>query len=302
MPAASLRRSTRVSRVLLITIGAAVTASIVGVGVVAAVAAIGSGPGASVDGVRFTDDELSAAKVRAERAGAPDPDSLSAAVDVLRDDLALFAVARSVGASDVERPQDITAVLPEANRERAASSASGEVLYGPVQYDERSFYGKAITDIRQAVLARLDDGAGGVVVTDGDIRARFDAEPSLWSDAATTYEVSEVTGSGPAPADGDWNSLRAAGAVQQRTYSADDLESGTVNPDLAAALAAAADGDVLGPMTTSTGWTALHLDSRTVDLDRAFEHYRSRIRAVLVEEHLESLLNHARSAQNVHLP
>ena len=300
MPAVNLRRSSRVPRVLAIAIGAAVTVSIVGMGAIAATGE--SGPGASVDGVRFTEAELSAAMVRAERAGAPDPDSLRAAVDVLRDDLALFAVARSVGASDVERPQDITAVLAEANRERAEAAGSGEVLYGPIQYDERSFYGKAITDIRQAVLARLDDGADGLVVTESDIRARFDAEPSVWSDAATTYAVSEVTGSGAAPADGDWDVLRVAGTVQQHTYSATDLESGAISPDLAAALASASDGDVLGPMVTSAGWTAFHLDSRTVDLDRAFEHYRSRIRATLVEEHLDALLTYARSAQNVQLP
>lgn len=289
-PRTRLRRATR--RALAV----AAVAVVVGAGAVVAMTAMPAT--LAIDGIRFSAAERDAALVRAERAGSGD----DGVVEILRDDLALFAVAREVGASDVERPSDITGVLDEANRKRVDAASTGAVLYGPVEYDERSFYGKAITDIRQATLARLDAGAVGTDVTDAEVRDRFAAEPDAWADAATTFRLDAIVGTGAIPEDSDWTALAGRGTAAQVTWTARDLESGVTGPDVVAQLTTASDGDVIGPFSDSGGWTALRLVSRDVDAEAAFEHYRSRIRAVLVEERLDVLISRARSEQDVTLP
>lgn len=289
-PRTRLRRATR--RALAV----AAVAVVVGAGAVVAMTAMPAT--LAIDGIRFSAAERDAALVRAERAGSGD----DGVVEILRDDLALFAVAREVGASDVERPSDITGVLDEANRKRVDAASTGAVLYGPVEYDERSFYGKAITDIRQATLARLDAGAAGTDVTDAEVRDRFAAEPDAWADAATTFRLDAIVGTGAIPEDSDWTALAGRGTAAQVAWTARDLESGVTGPDVVAQLTTASDGDVIGPFSDSGGWTALRLVSRDVDAEAAFEHYRSRIRAVLVEERLDVLISRARSEQDVTLP
>lgn len=289
-PRTRLRRATRRA------LAAAAVAVVVGAGAVVAMTAMPAT--LAIDGIRFSAAERDAALVRAERAGSGD----DGVVEILRDDLALFAVAREVGASDVERPSDITGVLDEANRKRVDAASTGAVLYGPVEYDERSFYGKAITDIRQATLARLDAGAAGTDVTDAEVRDRFAAEPDAWADAATTFRLDAIVGTGAIPEDSDWTALAGRGTAAQVAWTARDLESGVTGPDVVAQLTTASDGDVIGPFSDSGGWTALRLVSRDVDAEAAFEHYRSRIRAVLVEERLDVLISRARSEQDVTLP
>lgn len=289
-PRTHLRRAPR--RALAV----AAVAVVVGAGAVVAMTAMPAT--LAIDGIRFSAAERDAALVRAERAGSGD----DGVVEILRDDLALFAVAREVGASDVERPSDITGVLDEANRKRVDAASTGAVLYGPVEYDERSFYGKAITDIRQATLARLDAGAAGTDVTDAEVRDRFAAEPDAWADAATTFRLDAIVGTGAIPEDSDWTALAGRGTAAQVAWTARDLESGVTGPDVVAQLTTASDGDVIGPFSDSGGWTALRLVSRDVDAEAAFEHYRSRIRAVLVEERLDVLISRARSEQDVTLP
>lgn len=301
------RRSTRT--VIGVGLAAAgLVAVIVGVGVGSAA----SGAGPRIDDVQLSDAELALGIVRAERAGADtsDPD---AGLDALRDDLALFTVARSVGASDVTRPDDILGVLDEVNAQRESSATAGDVLYGPVTYEAASFYGKSLTDIRQATLARLESGAAGVDVTDAEVRDRFDADPAQWAEAATSYhltrvEVPTAADGGPDAAvseairDGDAARAFGASAGEAVTVTAEELAAAALSPDATAALVAAPDGALLGPFAERGGWVAYRLDGRSVDTEAAYAHYATRIRSVLVDEHLDALIADARSAQVVATP
>ena len=291
-PRTRFRRTTRRG------LAGAAVAVVVLIGAGAAAAMTAMPASLEIDGIRFSAAEHDAAVVRAERTGS----GADGVVEVLRDELALFAVAREVGASDVERPADITDVLDDVNRSRVEAASAGAVLYGPVEYDERSFYGKAVTDIRQATLARLDAGAAGTDVTDAEVRDRFAAEPDAWAEAATTFRLDAIVGTGAVPEVSDWTALSSRGAPEQVAWTARDLESGVVGPGVVAQLTTAADGEVIGPFAAAGGWTAVRLVSRDVDTEAAFAHYRSRIRAALVEERLDDLIAQARSEQDVTLP
>lgn len=294
----------------LIALAAALTAALA-VGITAtALAAVPAR--AAVDGVSFSDAELALSAARAERAGH-DADDPAAQIDVLRDDLALFAVARSLGATDVTRPDDILGVLDDANAQRAAISDDGGVLYGPVTYAAAAFYGKSLSDIRQATLSRLESGPDGGGVSDADVRARFDADPAQWADAATTSHLTRLavpTGSdgGPDPViaaalrAGDGASALGAAAGQSLDLTAEQIAAATLSPDATAAVLAAPVGAVVGPFAEQGGWVAYRLDGRSVDEAAAFAHYAGRIRSALLDERLDALIADARSAQSVDSP
>lgn len=275
----------------LLAIGAATTAAV-------SAAALAEAGSIEIDGIALTAEEEDAALLRAERQGATA--STESAVELLRDELALFSVARDLEATDIVRPSDITELLDDVNGQRRAAAARGDVVYGPIEYDASSFYGKSLTDIRQAAIERLEAGAGEPI-SDDDVRERFDAERSEWAASMTTYQLDALSGTGAIPTTTDWDALLGSSSKvpSQRSYTARDLDSGVVGPDTVAELAAAADGDVIGPFAEAGGWTVLRLVSRTVDTESAFQHYRSRIRAVLVEEQLDTLIAQARSAQHV---
>lgn len=266
-------------------------------------------PPVAIDGVGFTEEEVALARERAERDGRADPES-DGAIEVLRDDQALFAVARRVGASDVVRPSDILGIVDEVNADRAAIAADGGILYGPVEYDPRSFYGKSLTDIRQAVVQRLESGVGVVPVTDADVRELFDRDVDQWADAATTYRltVATLTGSPEKPVDAvraqdlaavGWASISAQASLADLTVTTEELQAGAMSPNVAASLAGASEGDVIGPENVHGIWVFYRLDGETVDRERALEHYSSRIRASLYEERLDALLAEERAAQTV---
>ncbi|MCJ1708829.1 peptidylprolyl isomerase [Microbacterium sp. VKM Ac-2923] len=291
--------------------------ALVAAGVIAVVVGVGAGSAASdatprIDDVQVSDAELALGTVRAERAGADGSDP-NAGLDALRDDFALFAVARSVGASDVTRPDDILGVLDDVNDQRASSASAGGVLYGPVTYEAASFYGKSLSDIRQATLARLESGAAGVDVSDAEVRARFDADPGQWADAATSYRLTRVEV--PTAADGSPDAavseaIRVGDAArvfgtspgEAVIVTAEQLAAATLSPEATAAIVGAADGALLGPFSERGGWVAYRLDGRSVDTEAAYTHYATRIRAVLVDEHLDALIADARSAQVVATP
>lgn len=291
--------------------------SLVVASVIAVVVGVGAGSAASgaaprIDDVQLSDAELALGTVRAERAGADTTDP-NAGLNALRDDLALFTVARSVGASDITRPDDILGVLDDVNAQRESTATAGGVLYGPVTYEAASFYGKSLSDIRQATLTRLESGAAGVDVSDAEVRARFDAEPAQWADAATSYRLTRVEV--PTAADGgpdaavseailSGDAARAFGASpgEAVTVTAEELAAAALSPDATAALVAAPDGALLGPFAERGGWVAYRLDGRSVDTEAAYAHYATRIRSVLVDEHFDALIADARSAQVVATP
>ncbi|WZH35566.1 MAG: hypothetical protein PIR02_12360 [Microbacterium enclense] len=257
--------------------------------------------------MRLSDEELALGAARAERAGAIDQD---ARLEVLRDDFALFFVARSVGATDVTRPDDILDIRDDVNMQRSSTATAGGVLYGPVTYEAASFYGKALSDIRQAALSRLESGAAGVSVGDAEVRSRFDADPAQWADAATSYRLTRITvptavDGGPDPA--VVAALGTAGAAgvldacprEAVTLTPDERAAATLGPEATAAVVAAPDGAFLGPFPERGTWVAYRLDGRSVDAEEAFTHYATRIRTVLFNERLDALIAEARSAQTV---
>lgn len=263
----------------------------------------------AIDGVALSDAEISVAEDRVQRIVQQQDGTEaaldSAAIEALRDDFALFSVARDAGASDIERPADLIERLDDVNREREAARETGEVVYGPVSYDLRTFYGKALSEVRSAVAEALDDAD---VISEDDIRARFDQDSTEWTASATTYRLTGVrlTAAQPVPdqttamtTEGFERVLSAADPASLVSIDATsaDLESGSWSPEQADLIRASAPGSVIGPMPAEGAWIVYRLDHVDVDDESAYDTYRIRIREQLLEELLDQRISAERETQ-----
>lgn len=262
--------------------------------------------GVAIDGVVLSDAEIAVGVDRVQRevqqSGGTDAAIDAAAVAALRDDLALFSVAREAGVSDIERPVDVIDRLDEVNRERETAQAAGRIVYGPVTYDLRTFYAKTLTRLRGAVLDSIE---GDDLIGEDDVRARFDRDRDDWAASATTYRLSglRVATASDAPPSAAAFRDAAAGAdaddVLRITATPQDLESGAWSPEQVGLIRAADVGDLIGPMPSRGAWIVYRLDAADVDVEQAFAHYRIRIREQLAEELLDRRIAVERDAQNV---
>jgi hypothetical protein len=285
--------------------------ALVAVGAVAIPLVVSSPARAEIDGIVLTDEELAIGIDRAgraaEQAGGDDDEVRAAAIDSLRDDVALLQVAREAGVTDLERPADILDALDEVNAARAEAQRAGEVVYGPIAYSARTFYSKSLTDIREATArALLSSDDPRFAVGDDEVRARFDAESSEWASAATTHTLTRIRTDDPDPGAAQAVLDRAmttgdTAGVQVETITVADAElvDGAWNPDTAAAIRAADIGGTTGPEPSRSGWAIYRVDARDVDTDAAYERYRERIRSVLLDKKLTAAIDDARARQNV---
>lgn len=273
--------------------------------------AISSPARAEIDGVILSGEELALGADRTtravEQAGGDAEDARTAAVEALRDDLALLQVAGDLGVTDVERPSDILDELDGVNAARAEAHRSGEVIYGPVAYSAATFYSKSLSEIREAcVQAALRSDDSRFRVADDDIRERFDEEPEQWASAATSVSLTvawtaeaDPTAAQPALAAALTGGSADGIRLESIVVSDAELVDGTWNPETAETIRALEIGGVAGPEPSRTGWAAYRLDARETDADAAFGKYRERIRAVLLDERLDAMIADARATQNV---
>jgi len=266
---------------------------------------------AEIDGIALRDDEVAIGVDRTgravEQAGGDAADVNAAAVDALRDDIALLQVARDLGVTDLERPGDILHLLDEVNDSRAEAQRAGEVIYGPVEYSARTFYSKALADVREAALVAMRSSTEPrSQVSDADVRARFDEEAGDWASAATTFTLTQVwtaetdraaaaTVLSTALAEG----VATGARVETVVVTEDELSGGMWNPDTVDALRSAEVGTTTELEPAQAGWAVYRVDSRSTDAEAAFDHYRERIRDVLREERLDTAIADARAEQHL---
>lgn len=293
--------------------GALLLAVLIAVAAVIAVIGISSPARAEIDGIALSDAEIEIGADRVARAveqnGGDEDEIRAAAIDTLREDMALLQVARELQVTDLERPADILDELDGVNLARDEAHRTGEVIYGPVEYTAQIFYSKSLAEVREATVVAMRSSADPrFTIEDAELRARFDSAPEEWASAATTLTVTRAWV--PGSADGDavrallTDALRdgdpADDVVLESVTVADaELVGGRWNPDTAAALRAGDVGDLVGVEPAESGWAMYRIDAREVDHAVAFDTYRERIRSQLLDERLDEAIAEIRAAQNV---
>lgn len=261
-----------------------------------------------IGGVTLSDAEIALGEDRVHRTiqqqDGGEAEIRLAAIEALRDDLALFSVARELGIADIQRPADIIERLDAVNRERAAAVDAGEVVYGPVAYDLRTFYGKALSQLRTSAVTALGDEE---LVTEEDVRDRFDMDEAEWAASATTYRLIGIRLSAVEDPDAGMTpeafaealSSTAPASIVDVAVTARDLESGSWSPEYAELIRAAGPGSVIGPMPVEGAWIVYRLEATDVDRESALDTYRTRIRQQLLEEVLDQRTAEEREKQVV---
>ncbi len=231
------------------------------------------------------------------------------ALDEIWRDKTTLVLAKEQGLIDSVDHADFLAELAEENESRAKGIAAGRTVYGVAQFSPEEYYTHRLTELTTNLKKRLSaDAEAPLRVTDADVRHAFDADRDAWSANATTYKYAQLVVPIPDDTSGDY-----AARLQRRVAAAGrladvatgepgaKLTTGTYDgsgstglnahdQDLMAVLGKLAPGRISAPVMGAGQITYYELDSKKVDVDKAFADYRRRIRQSLVEEKFDQFL------------
>ncbi|MGU3410521.1 hypothetical protein ACLBWP_10465 [Microbacterium sp. M1A1_1b] len=274
-------------------------------------------PVAVIAGAPVTRDQLAEYRTLATD-GAFRATTDAALLDRIAEDRALFRLARQAHLTDGYTSLDqVLAQRGAVNRSAATRAAQGKVVYGAAGYDDASFYGRVVAQLRSATTRALASGAHPeLVVTDAQVVAAFRADPSAWSAAATTYHCTTVTVPGTVdgtPGDQVLTTIAkhpstatsAAEGIAGATVATVDLHAGDLpasglDPDAQASLPTLAVGATLPPQTHQGGWVLYRLDATSVDRTAALAAYRGQIEQQLLDRRFARLLDTTAAALRSH--
>lgn len=300
-------RSARGTKRVLVLVGATVLVAAAG-----AVLVLHDAGAGTIDGTAIGDRGLAYATTEVRRtvenAGGDEGALRQAAVQRLREDQALLDLAGREGLTEYGSVDEILEDIDAVNAERRDALEAGLPVYGPVQYSPEQLVGKTLTDLRTDLVDRLrDQDDEALAISDGDVAARLDADPSAWAADATTFSLSRVR-LPAADADGvltgasfDEASALPGAEIDRLELAPGSPEMAAWNPRLVEEIQASDVGALLGPVPDRGGWSLLRLDDAVFDRDAAFDAYAPAIRSVLEEEAFDRLLAATVAEQDVDL-
>lgn len=302
-----------------------VAASIAGAAILAGVSsvAIANVPNehdvlATIDGAAVTRAELEFHEQRVRRAIDHQGDGADAlrdaALDELRADRALLALAREHDLTDLDSFADLQSAREATNARRAEQVANGEVVYGLTDFSLAEFHSRTMSEVRTALIDTMSkEPDGGLAVTDAEVEAYLGEHADEWAAGATTFhatrlvipeaaglDATAVAALSASPAGLDGVPAAVPGASVSRVVidaegrvsdePASGAEPTALSPDAIAQVRTLAPGQATDPQTHRGGWAVYRLDEASVDEAAALATYSSRIRAVLVEARFDELL------------
>ncbi|GAB3395778.1 hypothetical protein GCM10027568_28430 [Humibacter soli] len=303
------RKARFVRRPFVLVVGAAV---IVALGAVALVICLAPRPIGTIDGAAVGQDELTFQIDLARHEGLDDATARRKALDAIAQDHALVTLAHDAGVTSMTSPAQILDARQQANTTKQALAASGQVVYGKTTYTPQEFYSRTLSDLRNKLVEALSSGSSPrVVVTDAQVGANLRAHLGDWSAGATTYTVTALSvpaatdGSAPAALVGDGprptlellaTSIPGA-TLKAETIGPDTLDAAGFSPDTTQQLQDATVGSTTEPFTQRGTWVVLRVDARNVDAAAALAKHGDELRAKLVEQKVDELIEKTRRAE-----
>jgi hypothetical protein len=293
-------------------------AVVVGCVVAALVVAIAPRPVGTIDGVAVNAAELDLQLDLARRQGASDAEARSTALAAIAHDHALVSLAREAGVTSLASPAQILDARDGANEAKQAMAASGQVVYGKTTYSAAEFYSRTLTDLRTKLVRALSGGSDPrLSVNDAEVSDYLSVHLADWSAGATTFGVTALTV--PAAADGSAPAALTTAAAQTTAgprpsleqvgkvlpgatlaaavYDPAGLEAAGLSPDVKQQLQDAAVGATTQPFPQRGSWVVLRVDRRTVDTAAALAKHGDEIRAKLLDEAADRLIDERRARQ-----
>ncbi|GAA2500228.1 hypothetical protein [Winogradskya humida] len=217
-------------------------------------------------------------------------------------DKTIFVLAQEQGLTDSVDYDDFLDEVERENKRRADAIAKGETVYGVTDFSPEEYYTHRLAELRTGLEKKLGDGP--LLITDAEVRQKFEASKADWSANATTYAYTKlvVPGSATTAISGRLADVRIPGSkLSKETYGGAAATTGlsTHDQDLMAVLTKLAPGQISSPVPGTGQTTYYELDGTTVDESAAFATYSQRIRAALVEEKFDRYIQNR--VQNSHI-
>lgn len=272
-----------------------------------------AGSAVTIDGVEISDDELrfhmalvtpavengvSRGAVSAEDADAAIRDR---AVEAAVRDSVVFDMAHDHGVIGYSDFAGMLAELERENTTRAEAIADGEIVYGVTSFTPSEFHSRALTNMRLGLIDKLGAPGGALEVSDDEVRAEYEANPTEWAAGVAEYVVDIVEVPGAALLDDACDAAVAQGDIATAlgicAGASSDIAtldgaqpppSGSPAAQILASAQTIEIGATADPIPVGEGAALVRLLERRVDPESALATYRERIRAQLIEKALDA--------------
>jgi hypothetical protein len=229
-----------------------------------------------------------------------------AALEEIVTDKTLLMLAEENGSADPVDFDDLVVAMNDENAARQSAVARGETVYGLTAFTLDEYYSHTLTEARTALLETLSEGDDApLAVTAAEVETYFAANRTDWQANATTYSYSVlvVPVADTAAVNAVQHTVDAAGnvAAATSTIPGSILATATLGGDvpigpggrdqeILTQLRALAVGQLSAPVVVDAQATFYQLDAVSIDDERAFKTYSSRIEQTLREQSFDALL------------
>lgn len=233
-------------------------------------------------------------------------------------DKTIFILAKEEHLVDYVDYSAFLKAMEKDNQNRKAAAASGEIVYGLLNFAAEPYYSHVLSSLKTALKTALSDSESDPLYLErGEVEAYFQANKTDWAVKGTSYKLTKlsipVAQENKAAVQAEINQLisNKAGFAEIRSKFSDVQASEEVlteesvsyqNPfdyELLMKLKDLAAGDMTSPMETRQGLTVYRLDDILFDEQKALNEYRYQITQQLLEEKLDEYTDSYRKSMPV---
>ncbi|MDP4098142.1 peptidyl-prolyl cis-trans isomerase [Paenibacillus sp. P96] len=231
-----------------------------------------------------------------------------ALAEIIRDKT-IFILAQEAHLIDYVDFSDFLKAMEQENRNRKEAAASGEVVYGLMNFSAEPYYSHVLSSLRTALKTALSENESDpLYIERGEVEAYFDANKMDWAVKGTSYKLTRLT----IPAAQENRTAVQAEVQRLLSHKADLTEirstfsdaqadeevlaeesvsyQNTFDYELLLKLKDMAAGEMTAPMETRQGLTVYRLDEIVFDEQKALNGYRYQMTQQLLDERLNEYL------------
>jgi hypothetical protein len=240
-----------------------------------------------------------------------------ALAEILRDKT-VFMLAKEAHLIDYVDFSDFLKAMEQENQNRKAAVASGEIVYGLMNFAAEPYYSHVLSSLRTALKTALSENENDpLYIERGEVEAYFQANKADWAVKGTSYKLTKLTipvaqehrvaaqaeinhlvsqKNGLAEIRSKFNNTQAAEEVLAEESAANQ---NTFDYELLMKLKGMAAGEMTAPMETRQGLTVYRLDDIVFDEQKALNGYRYQMTQQLLEEKLDEYITSSQKSLQV---
>ncbi|MFM9279892.1 peptidyl-prolyl cis-trans isomerase [Paenibacillus jiagnxiensis] len=234
--------------------------------------------------------------------------------EIIRDKT-VFILAKEEQLIDYVDYSDFLKAMEEENQNREKAAASGEIVYGLMNFSAEPYYSHVLSALKTALKTALSENEGDpLYIERGEVEAYFQANKADWAVKGTSYKLTKitipVTQENKSAIQAEVNQLISynagfaeirskfsdAQAVEEVIEEENASNQNTFNNELLMKLKVMTAGEMTAPMETRQGLMVYRLDEIVLDEQKALNEYRYQITQQLLDEKLDEYLDSYRKS------